>query len=357
MKPQLSASRIALAITLMLVAPATQALAQAGATVGVNAAIRNSVQMRTASDAALRPARVRDPVHIGDAIVSGPQSSLQMLLLDQSVFTVGSDANITIDRFVYDPNRGTGDIAASVTRGAFRFMSGRLAPGAGQSAIRTPLATIGVRGTIVQGVVGPDIAYVLAEIPGLNLANTTNAVLVLMSGPGPNNEGFDKPGAIDVDIGGAVIPILYPGQAILIWGPGQPAFGPFDLSDDAYARLMNLLNGVPGGNLGIDDQGSSAIASGDILNNGGQSPDDPSILDLPMNGAFTPPNPNNPPPPPPPPPPTTTTPPPPNLPPLDVFNPPELPDLPPLTAPPPLVPLLPPPSDLPDFTDGPPFRP
>ena len=293
MKPMLCPSPSVLALALMLALPANEALAGqavAGQTVGVNAAIRNSVQMRTAADAALRPALVREQVHIGDAIVSGPQSSLQMLLLDQSVFTVGSDASITIDRFVYDPNQGTSDIAASVAKGAFRFMSGRLTPGAGQSAIRTPVATIGVRGTIVQGVVGTDVAQVLADVPGVGgySGNLDGAVLILLSGPGSNNQGFDKPGAIDITINDLVIPVEYPGQAILIWGAGQPPFGPFTLSDAAYGKLVALLNGTPGANQGIDNQGPSAITSGDILNNGGQRPDDPFILDLPTNGTFNP---------------------------------------------------------------------
>jgi hypothetical protein len=240
--------------------------------VGVNAAVRNHVDMKTDADAALRPALVREPVHLGDLVVSGDKSSLQMLLLDHSVFTIGANASITIDRFVYDPDKGTTDIAASVAKGAFRFMSGRLTGNAGQSAIKTPVATIGVRGTIVEGVVGPDALNVLAGQPGAPqfTGDPNNIVLVLLDGPGRHGQGFDKPGAIDVSGEGGPIPIEHAGMAIVIM-PGQPIWGPFDLSDDAYQRLQALLAEPPGGE-GNPDQpsigGSVAVQSSDIDDQG-----------------------------------------------------------------------------------------
>src|SRR5262249_10986330 len=121
----------------LLAAALAVAPASAGTKVGVNAAIRNKGELQTDADKALRPAVMREDVHLGDLVVSGQQSALQMLLLDQSVFTVGANARMKIDRFVYDPNKGTSDISASIAKGAFRFMSGRLIPGAGHEAIRT----------------------------------------------------------------------------------------------------------------------------------------------------------------------------------------------------------------------------
>ena len=128
--------------------------AQAQEAVGVNAAIRNSVRTQPAGESALRPAALRGQVRTGDVFVSGAQSQLQILLRDQSIFTVGSNARVTIDRFVIDTDRRAGGASASVARGAFRFVSGR--GGARPGAVRTPVSSIGVRGTVVEAVVGPD---------------------------------------------------------------------------------------------------------------------------------------------------------------------------------------------------------
>lgn len=236
---------------------------QAQQAVGVNAAVRNSVRTQPVGEAALRAAVVRDQVRVGDVIVSGAQSQLQVLLRDQSVFTVGSNARVTIDRFVIDTERGAGGTSASVARGAFRFVSGRGA--APRSALRTPVASIGVRGTIVETVVGPDALFVLEAQPGMPPFSGApdEASLVVLRGPGPRGSGFDTPGAIDVTGGDTTWTLETPGLAMFVWGGG--AFGPFRLSDAASNRLNSLLRPAPTAlvDTGPGDVFSAGLASGD----------------------------------------------------------------------------------------------
>jgi hypothetical protein len=257
--------RALLALALLLPAPL---LAQA---VGTNAAIRNQVTMKTARDPAQRPAVLREAVSLGDQIASGAGSQLQVLLRDQSVFTVGANARMTIDKFVYDPARGASDVAASVARGAFRFMSGRSLgrAGGGSAAVKTPVASIGVRGTIIEGAVGDEaVAAVASEtrVPK-GLVTDAGATLIVLRGPGPRTDGLDKPGAIDVTSGGVTVTIDRPGYALYVPGAGQPPIGPFLLSAEGFAILGEFLRTAPGhtedrGPLGVE---STAVASGQIL--------------------------------------------------------------------------------------------
>jgi hypothetical protein len=60
--------------------------------------------------------------------------------------SIGPKSDISLDRYVYNPSRGTGSVALSATRGAFRFVSGSLNPVS--YSIKTPQAIIGVRGTV-----------------------------------------------------------------------------------------------------------------------------------------------------------------------------------------------------------------
>ena len=260
--------RLALA-GVALIALSSAALA-ADPQIGVNAVVHNSVQTKGANEPALHPAVVRAPVHIGDAVVSGADSALQILLLDKSVFTVGANARMTIDKFVYDPSRGTSDVAASIVKGTFRFMSGPTLAGAGHNAITSPVATIGVRGTIVEGAVGPDALAILAGEAGLPpfTGNPDSVTLVVLRGPGRDGKGFDKPGAIDVASGGVTVSIEHPGQAVIIWGPDLPPYGSFDLSDAAFERLSAYLRtragtGSPGSAGEFGDVGSAGNNSGD----------------------------------------------------------------------------------------------
>jgi len=217
-------------------------------------------------DTSLRPAQLREKVSLGDQVTSGPNSALQVLLIDKSMFTVGANARMTFDRFVYDPNRGTSEVAASVARGAFRFMSGKTTPNA-RKTINTPVGSIGVRGTIVEGVIGPDVLEILggeAGLPALG-GDPENMGLIVLRGPSRKTSGFDKPGLIDVSSGDQIIPLEHPGQAVL--SVGGLLFGPFDISDAAFAKLSFLLRTAPtgpgdGSNI---DLGSATVASGDAL--------------------------------------------------------------------------------------------
>ena len=91
-------------------------------------------------------AALRERVALADQVQTGQRSQLQVLLLDRAVFTVGANARLTIDRYVYDPATGRA-FSATVAKGAFRFMSGRRGDGS-NSSIRTPVATIGIRGGV-----------------------------------------------------------------------------------------------------------------------------------------------------------------------------------------------------------------
>lgn len=58
----------------------------------------------------------------------------------------GPKSTVTLDRFVYDPDHGTGTVVLRATRGIFRFVTGSQPPQ--DYKIVTPIATIGVRGTV-----------------------------------------------------------------------------------------------------------------------------------------------------------------------------------------------------------------
>jgi hypothetical protein len=129
----------------ILLALAMSPAAFAQTRIGAAAAVRNQV---TASQGAQeRTLAAGNPVMQNDRIRTGANSVTQLLFADQTTLSVGERSEVVLDRFVYDPNRSTGDVAVSLTTGALRFVSGRQDPQSYQ--VRTPVATIGVRGTIV----------------------------------------------------------------------------------------------------------------------------------------------------------------------------------------------------------------
>ena len=80
---------------------------------------------------------------------------VQVLLVDGSTFTVGPDSDLVIDKFVYDPKKGTGQIAASFSKGVMRFVGGKISKSDNAVTINTPAGALAVRGCIILTQVEP----------------------------------------------------------------------------------------------------------------------------------------------------------------------------------------------------------
>ncbi|MBL4870012.1 MAG: FecR domain-containing protein [Robiginitomaculum sp.] len=191
----------------------------AGEIIGVNSAVKGNVSVQTAGQSAIQAA-LREPIRIGDEINSSHLSSLQVLLKDQTIFTVGADCLLTIDKFVYDPATNQNQLAANVTKGMFRFMSGNISKsGANAVTIDTPVASMGVRGTMVQGLVGADaIRYARQQnlIPPGTVVDPNGASLFILVGPGPGRSGKNKKGEISVTSGGETIRVRRAGSVVFV---------------------------------------------------------------------------------------------------------------------------------------------
>jgi hypothetical protein len=224
--------------TLALVIPwmatilaAGSAIAQTGAPsrVGVAAAVTGDVQLASATAPGARAIgaiRSGQDVFIGDRIATGPTGTMQVLLLDQTVFTIGPDASVTIDEFVFDPSSGQGRIDAAVS-GSFRFVTGRIAnTNPANMKVRMPVGTMGIRGTVVAGNAEPAHS------------------LVILLGPGPDNNAAARIGRVFVENGnGPGVELVRPGFATEINGRGAAPGTPFRVDTARLDRLLDLLDG------------------------------------------------------------------------------------------------------------------
>jgi len=214
-------------------------------TVGVSAVVVNDVRMTTQADPVVHKAVVKERFSLGNDITTGRASLFQVLLHDRTSFTVGSNARIKVDRFVYDPSRSTSSVGLSVVKGAFRFIPGEpLHANPGQSAIRTPIASINIRGAIVEGAVGADAIRIgrgERAIPAGLKPDPETASLIFLRSPGASVEGSERPGAIDMTLGYITITVTGSGKAMFAPGAGQPLIGPFELSASGSTALADLL--------------------------------------------------------------------------------------------------------------------
>ncbi|MGB6938343.1 MAG: FecR domain-containing protein [Xanthobacteraceae bacterium] len=83
-------------------------------------------------------------VHASETVKTGNAGQAGMRFLDNSDLTVGPGSSVKLDKFVYDPNKGTGGVAIEASRGDFRFVTGP--QNKGEVKIKTPSGTLGIRG-------------------------------------------------------------------------------------------------------------------------------------------------------------------------------------------------------------------
>jgi len=76
---------------------------------------------------------------------------VQVLLVDGSTFTVGPNSNLVIDKFVYDPNKKSGTLVATFSKGTMRFIGGKLSKNEGGVKVNTPAGALAIRGGMFQG--------------------------------------------------------------------------------------------------------------------------------------------------------------------------------------------------------------
>ena len=85
-----------------------------------------------------------DDVYMNELVETGDESALVIKFADGSKLTLGENAKVVIDKFVYNPSGG-GEQAITLTKGAFRFVSGAIPKE--NVKLKTPAVTIGIRGT------------------------------------------------------------------------------------------------------------------------------------------------------------------------------------------------------------------
>jgi hypothetical protein len=143
------------------------------------------------------------PINVGDGLLrdetvrTGLESATKLVLADNTNLSLGPNALITLDRTIFNDEHSYREIAVKLVSGAFRFVTG----GSEKTAykITTPVATIGVRGTVLD---------VLSQ-RGKTTSQPSKTTVVLQ-------EGASRVCAI----GGACTELTHPGDTVVITSSG-----------------------------------------------------------------------------------------------------------------------------------------
>jgi len=94
------------------------------------------------------PATLGAAVQSGDVVTTGPDGSVGITFLDNSLLSAGPNSVLAIDRFAFDTTTHQGAFESSLQKGTLAVVSGKLAKTSPEAMkVKTPAAVLGVRGT------------------------------------------------------------------------------------------------------------------------------------------------------------------------------------------------------------------
>lgn len=184
------------------------------------------------------PGGARRGLKVGAGVVqherirTDAKGSAQIAFRDSSALNIGRNSDVTIDRFVFDPASGAGQMTTSMTRGALRFVGGKVSHGAGMT-IKTPTATIGVRGGVAS--VGYDSAGQLHVIHHYGVVNVSN--------------------------GGGTVRLLRPGFETIVTNFNAPPSPPARVDPNFLAQITARVTSNPAQRGGVKKQPSNSDAA------------------------------------------------------------------------------------------------
>ena len=130
------------------------------------ASVRGEFHIELADGRKLYGAEALTVPMTGDVrIVTEKNSRVQLLLPDETVFTLGPGSDMVLDGFVFDPKTSASKMSAQIAKGAFRWVTGKLVPHTAPSMLSLPIMNLGIRGTDFQISVDEDgtISVCLSE--------------------------------------------------------------------------------------------------------------------------------------------------------------------------------------------------
>jgi hypothetical protein len=213
---------ILLATTLLLVASSPALAAGEPGSVGV--AATTNATAAAPNVLGVPPQGERRIIEIGVNVIANERitttsaGQAQFLLNDGTSFSVGPDSEVVLDKYVYDPDRGTGEMAMSVSKGVMRFVGGKISK-AQPVEIRIGSATMGIRGGIAMVSAQPGQPVTARFLFGLAMTMTQNGVTQMTTRAGT---------AIDVP-------------------PGQPPSPPRPVSAQELRQSKGQMEGSSGG--------------------------------------------------------------------------------------------------------------
>ncbi|WP_320174189.1 FecR domain-containing protein [Maridesulfovibrio sp.] len=142
------------------------------------------------------------PIYQGEELVTGGNGNVEVRFADDTLISQGANSRIALDDYVYDPDGGESSFLGDIAQGTFRTVTGKIAEqNPDRFKLGSPLATIGIRGTIILSEVSSD-----GEKHGVEEIHAGKAMLLQSKATGAIRQLFSGQ-MVDVGKSGILSPV------------------------------------------------------------------------------------------------------------------------------------------------------
>jgi hypothetical protein len=240
------------------------AIVPAHARVGVTSQTDGDPLGRPPSQAE-RVLRVGIDIQANEVITTKSNDRAHVVFLDGTSLTVAPNAQLVIDKFVYDVDTKKGDIVISASKGVFRLVGGRISK-ANPMVVNTPSSTVGIRGGIGMLVVDADETKAFFLF-GNSLTVTANGRVEKATRPGSliSTRRGGPPGTAVLVPSGSLAQVLAAFEAN---GDGKDGAADKKAKESGFSS-GNSDRGLPVGEgaanpAGLSDQALQALTNADL---------------------------------------------------------------------------------------------
>lgn len=139
--------------------------------VGVAAAV-NPDAFSSLSGTPTNQLNIGKSIFFNERIKTTDSGLVQVLLVDGSTFTVGPGSDLVIDKFVYNPKKGTGEITTTFSKGVVRYVGGKISKNADAVKMKTPAGALAIRGGMFQAKINAGGKGIFSFLYGVGLTFT-----------------------------------------------------------------------------------------------------------------------------------------------------------------------------------------
>ena len=158
----------------------------------------NGVASVKGANGLTRVVKEGDPIYLNDVVKTADDSNIELRFQDDTSFSLASSGRAVVDSYTYDAATETGQFGATVISGMFRYASGLLGDEDADRAhttIKTPSATLGVRGSEIDGNIQEDGGTTFVHKSGIiDVSDAFGLGTVTLTQPGTATSVSIEPG-------------------------------------------------------------------------------------------------------------------------------------------------------------------